>query len=82
MGNIINIIITLALGGVAGWLAGMIMKSEGGILRNIILGLLGGAVGSFVLGIIGISGSNIIGGILIAVFGACLLVFLVDKLKK
>ena len=33
---------TLFLGGLAGWIAGKLMGSEGGMVRNIILGLIGG----------------------------------------
>lgn len=82
MGNIVNFIITLIIGGVSGWIAGKLMDSEGSMLRNIILGLVGGVVGSVVLGVLGISGSGLIGGILVSVFGACLLVFIAKKLIK
>ena len=74
-------ILTLALGGVAGWAAGKLMGTEGSMLRNIILGLLGGVVGSIVLGLIGISGSGIIGGTLVSIVGACILIWLGKKLK-
>lgn len=78
----INFLVTLLSGAIAGWLAGIIMKSNGSLLRNIILGLVGGVVGSVVLGIIGIGGSGFIGGILVAVVGACLLVWLGRKIFK
>ena len=45
---IFGIIWTLFLGGLAGWIAGKVMGSEGSMLKNIILGLLGGVVGSIV----------------------------------
>ena len=57
---ILGIIWTLFLGGLAGWIAGKLMGSEGSMLRNVILGLVGGAVGSFVLGLIGIHGHGLI----------------------
>lgn len=78
----INFLVTLLSGAIAGWLAGIIMKSNGSLLRNIILGLVGGVVGSIVLGIIGIGGSGFIGGILVSVVGACLLVWLGRKIFK
>lgn len=78
----IHFLVTLLGGAIAGWLAGIIMKSNGSLLRNIILGLVGGVVGSVVLGIIGIGGSGFIGGILVAVVGACLLVWLGRKIFK
>ena len=70
---------TLFLGGLAGWIAGKIMNSEGGTLRNIILGLVGGVVGSIVLGIVGIQGSGLIGGTIVSVVGACLLIWIGRK---
>jgi len=70
---------TLFLGGLAGWIAGKIMNSEGGTLRNIILGLVGGVVGSVVLGIIGIQGNGLIGGTIVSVVGACLLIWIGRK---
>lgn len=75
-------IITLLAGGIAGWLAGRLMNSEGSWLRNLVLGLVGGVVGSFVLGIVGIRGHGLIGGTIVSVVGACLLIWLSRKLKN
>ena len=36
MFNLVNILVSLLIGAVAGWLAGKLMKSEGSLLRNII----------------------------------------------
>ena len=71
---------TLFIGGVAGWLAGKLMGSEGSIVRNVILGLIGGVVGSIVLGIIGIQGRGLIGGTLVSVVGACILIWIGRRL--
>ncbi len=67
---------TLIMGGVAGWLAGKLMNSEGSTLRNVLLGLGGGVVGSVVLGFIGITGHGMIGGTIVSVVGACILIWL------
>ena len=72
----INFIITLVLGGVAGWIAGKLMNSEGSTLRNVLLGLGGGVVGDIVLGIVGIHGNGMIGGTIVSVVGACILIWL------
>lgn len=77
---ILGFIWTLFLGGLAGWIAGKIMKSEGGVFRNVLLGLIGGVVGSFVLGILGIQGNGIIGGTVVSVVGACILIWIGKKL--
>ena len=71
---------TLFMGGIAGWLAGKVMNSEGGTIRNVLLGLGGGVVGSVVLGIIGIEGHGLIGGTIVSVLGACILIWLGRKL--
>ncbi len=39
-------ILSLIIGGIAGWLAGLIMRGDGyGIIVDIILGIVGGWVG-------------------------------------
>lgn len=72
--NVMAIIIALAIGAVAGWLAGLIMGGKSGLIRNIILGILGSVVGSFLLRMIGVGGDSLIAQILVAVFGACVLI--------
>ena len=73
---IISTLINIALGALAGWLAGKIMKDEGSLLRNIIVGIVGGWLGGCLFGLIGI-GLGFIG----SVIGACLLLWLIKKFK-
>ena len=82
MESIINLLISIALGAVTGWLAGKIMKTQGSLLKNIIVGIIGGFLGGFLFGLIGISGSGIIGSTIISIIGACLLLFIVNKFFK
>ena len=82
MGNIITIVIYWALGALSGWIAGKIMKSDGSLLRNIILGICGGVVGRVLSSLLGLGANSLIGGIIVSVVGACILVFLVNKLFK
>ncbi len=69
-------IMTIIIGGLAGFAAEKIMKAEMGLLANIGIGILGAVVLNFILSILGIYAS---GGILtqgiVAVAGACLLIF-------
>lgn len=51
-----SIIVWIIIGGLAGWAAGAIMKSEGGMLRNIIVGIVGALVGGFIMSFIGAEG--------------------------
>ncbi|MBQ3785824.1 MAG: GlsB/YeaQ/YmgE family stress response membrane protein [Lachnospiraceae bacterium] len=78
----VNIIITLVLGGLSGWIAGKIMDSEGGVIRNIIIGLIGGVLGSALIGLLGFSANGTIAGVIVAVAGSCLLIWLVRKFVK
>ena len=78
-----GIIASIIIGGIAGWLATKIMnKNSGGLILNIILGIIGGFVGSLVFGLIGFTATNIIGQIIVGVVGACILIALVNALKK
>jgi uncharacterized membrane protein YeaQ/YmgE (transglycosylase-associated protein family) len=45
-----HFIIALIMGGIIGWLAGMIMRDSGGIIWNILIGCLGSIVGRLLLG--------------------------------
>lgn len=72
----------ILVGLVAGWAAGKIMKGSGyGALTDIALGIIGAVVGGFLLGLVGIHGSGLIGSILVAIFGAVILVWLSHRLK-
>ena len=78
----IDLLISLAIGALAGWIAGIIMKAKGGIIFNIILGVVGGAVGGFVLGLVGISFFGFLGTIIRAVAGACILIAVARLITK
>lgn len=73
----IGIVIWLVLGAVAGWLAGIIMKTgSGSVLRNIIVGIVGAFLGGILFSLLGLSaGGGLIGSIITAVIGAVALLF-------
>jgi len=51
-----SLVIFLAIGAIAGWLAGNLMKGDGfGLLGNIVVGVIGAVVGGWVFGLLGIS---------------------------
>jgi uncharacterized membrane protein YeaQ/YmgE (transglycosylase-associated protein family) len=72
------------VGGIAGWLAGKVMKGGGfGVLMDIVIGIVGAVIGGWVFGLLGIySGGGIIPSVLIAFVGACILLWLVRLIKK
>jgi uncharacterized membrane protein YeaQ/YmgE (transglycosylase-associated protein family) len=78
-----NILWYLIIGGVAGWLAGQIMKGRGfGILGNIVVGIVGGIVGGMMLGLLGFQGSGLIASLVTALLGAIVLLAIVGAIKK
>ena len=71
-------IISLIIGGIVGWLASIIMKTNAqmGIIANVLVGIVGSLLGYWLAGMIGIAAG---GGFLrwvIAVVGAALLIFI------
>jgi uncharacterized membrane protein YeaQ/YmgE (transglycosylase-associated protein family) len=70
-------VLAIIIGGVAGWIAEQIMKTEHGLLTNIILGIVGAVVGNFLLMLIfGATMGGIIGQLIVAVIGAVLLIWI------
>lgn len=78
-----GIIAWLIFGGLVGWIASLIMKTDAqqGILLNIIVGIVGAFIGGFVANLLGLAPDfnsffNIWSWIF-AILGACILIFLV-----
>lgn len=67
-------IAAIIIGGLAGWIASGLMKTDTGLFLNIVLGIIGAAIASFLFGILGISFGGWIGYLLAGVIGACILV--------
>ncbi|MFN3987789.1 MAG: GlsB/YeaQ/YmgE family stress response membrane protein [Rhodocyclaceae bacterium] len=72
----------IIIGGLAGWIASGLMKTNTGVLLNVVLGIIGAGVASFLFGIIGISFGGWIGYLIAGVLGACILVGLVRAVRK
>ena len=81
--DIQTLLIILAIGAVAGWLAGVIMSGSGfGLLGDIVLGIIGAFIGGFLFGLLGLSAVGLIGQIISATVGAVFLIFVLRLLKK
>ncbi len=78
----IALLIFLAIGAVAGWLAGQVMKGGGfGLLGNIIVGI----VGAFVAGLLFpgfLPFGGLVGQIISATLGAIILLFVIGLIKR
>lgn len=75
-----DILLWIVLGGIAGWLASVAMKtnSSQGMLMDIVLGIVGAFVGGFIMnlfGTAGVTGFNL-WSIIVATLGAIVLIWL------
>lgn len=79
-----DILITLLIGAVAGWLGSMIFKGSGlGLLGNIVVGIVGSFVGYWLLGKLGVDlGTGWIGAILTGALGALIILFVINLLFR
>lgn len=80
-------IVALIVGGVAGWLASMVMNRDAsmGIFWNIVVGCVGSVVGNLIANQFGISGSVqefSITGLIVAVVGAIILLGIVNLIQR
>lgn len=74
--NGVGWIAAIIIGGLAGWLAEMVMKSNMGIFMNILLGIVGAVVLNAILQAlnIGVFGAGWIAYLITGFIGACLLI--------
>ena len=83
-----NLIIWLVVGGVVGWLASMIMRTDAqqGIFLNVIVGIVGALIAGFVLtpllgrGTIN-SGDFSLMGLVLSLVGAIILLAIVNLMR-
>lgn len=84
-----GIIILLVIGGVIGWLASLIMRTDGqqGILLNIVVGIVGALLAGFILNPL-IGGGNIMNGdlsassLIVSLIGAVVLLAIVNFFRR
>lgn len=81
--DITNLMFSILVGAVAGWLVGSGMRGGGfGPLGNIVIGIIGGLAGGFSLRMLAINAGGLIGSILLGAAGAVLLLYAADVLKR
>lgn len=74
----------IVLGGIAGWIASMIMKTNQGLLLDIVVGIVGALIGGFIMQSFGqapASGFNFY-SLFVAVLGAVVLLAIVKLIRK
>ena len=85
--DILNIIAWIIVGGVAGWLASVVMKTNAsqGLVMDIVVGIIGGFLGGFVLSALGVqsevTGLNVT-SILVAFIGAVILLGILRLVRR
>lgn len=81
----VNILVWIIVGGIAGWLAGLVVQGTGlGIVGDIIVGIIGALIGGFVVslllpGTFGFTGFNF-GSLIIAFIGAVILLLILKAI--
>lgn len=81
-----GIISWIVLGGLAGWVASIIMKKDAsmGVFANIIVGVIGAFIGGFIMNYFGgwdISGFNIT-SFLVALLGSIVLLAIINLVRR
>jgi uncharacterized membrane protein YeaQ/YmgE (transglycosylase-associated protein family) len=84
-----NIIIWLVVGGLIGWVASLLMRTDGqqGLLLNVVVGIVGAFIGGWLLGpMVGAgsinSGDFSLPGLAVSLIGAVVLLALVNLLRR
>ena len=83
-----GLIIWLIVGGIIGWLASMIMKTDAqqGVLLNVVVGIIGALIGGWLIapqigGSTGTDGFDIM-GFIAALIGAIILLAIVNLFRR
>jgi uncharacterized membrane protein YeaQ/YmgE (transglycosylase-associated protein family) len=81
-GGTVNLIVTLIVGGIVGWLASVLMKTnkQMGILANVIVGIIGSGLGGFIFSLLNIVALGSLGHLIMSVVGAAVLIALLRGL--
>lgn len=81
--DITGLVLMLLVGGLAGWLAGLLIKGGGyGLLGNIVIGIVGAMIGGNLFQALGISAGGLVGALITATAGAIVLLFVVRLIKR
>jgi uncharacterized membrane protein YeaQ/YmgE (transglycosylase-associated protein family) len=85
-GMLMGIIIWLIVGGVVGWLASLVMRTDAqqGIILNIVVGIVGAVIAGLLLGGGNINNSNPldITNLLYSLLGAIILLAVVNLIRR
>ena len=84
-----NFLIWLVVGGLIGWVASMVMKTDGqqGIVLNVIVGIVGAFLGGLLISpLVGVPSINqnafSLGAMLVSLLGAIILLAIVNLFRR
>ncbi len=78
-----GLIAWLIIGGLAGWIAGHIMRGGGfGLLGNIGVGVVGAVIGGFLFSLLGLQAGGFLGSLVTAIVGAVVLLWVISKVRQ
>jgi len=84
--DLVGLLITLAIGAVAGWLAGVLVEGAGfGLLWNVIIGIAGAFIAGWLFPRLGLRltiAAGPIGAIITAALGAIVLLLVVNLIQR
>ena len=81
----INLILWLVVGGVIGWVASLVMRTDAqqGLILNVIVGIVGALIGGFLFGYNTINQNAFdVTALLISLIGAVVLLALVNLIRR
>jgi len=73
----------LFIGGIVGWVAGLIVRGRGfGVIGDIVVGILGAVLGGWMASVLGLYAGSAVGAFLLALVGALVLIGLTRLVKR
>ena len=79
-----SIITWIIVGGIAGWLAGLLVQGGGfGIIGDIVIGIIGAIIAGYLFPALGIPlGAGIVSAIIDALIGAVVLILVIRLVRR
>ena len=85
----INFIVWLVVGGLIGWVASMLMRTDGqqGVFLNVVVGIIGAAIGGWVISpLVGLptinQGAFSVGALVVSLIGSVILLAIVNLVRR
>jgi uncharacterized membrane protein YeaQ/YmgE (transglycosylase-associated protein family) len=82
-----GLIVLLVVGGIVGWLAGLVMRDNNGVILNIVVGIVGAILAGFIITPL-IGGAPITSGvisiqsIIVSLLGAIVLLGIINLFRR